>query len=186
MIYSACYFENERHHGRLLSISRSVPDGFRVDGTLDFFVPSADLLRAWKQKLIDEDGYTARYREQIKANFKIIKAWLSELKPEKDATLLCWERSGKDEGNQGEKTQPFCHRNLVMKLVQKYRPDCFGGTDVIALSLPVCAKCGTEVIPALIIEGFDDRHYCTKCQAWTLDVVYPNKAQSRKRLTPIE
>jgi hypothetical protein len=183
MIYSASYFESPRHHGQLLSISRSVPDGFRVDGTLDFFVPSADLLKAWKKKLIDEDGYTARYREQIKANFNPIKAWLSELKPQKDATLMCWERSGAEERIS---PRPFCHRNLVMKIVQKYRPDCYGGSDVINLPMPICAKCRTEVIPALIWEGFDDRHYCTNCKVWTLDVVYPRKTQSRKRLTPIE
>jgi hypothetical protein len=57
---------------------------------------------------------------------------------------------------------------------------------VINLPMPICAKCRTEVIPALIREGFDDRHYCTNCKAWTLDVVYTRKAQSRKRLTPIE
>ncbi|MDV3002631.1 MAG: hypothetical protein N5P05_004286 (plasmid) [Chroococcopsis gigantea SAG 12.99] len=182
MIYSASYFESQRHHGQLISISRSIPKGFRVNGTLNFFVPSADLLKDWKEKLIDEEAYTARYREQIKANFKIIKGWLSELKPEKDATLLCWERSGAEETiktleetGRWQKTQPFCHRNLVIKLVQKYRPDCYGGTDVNNLSLPICAKCRTEIIPAFITEGFDDRHYCTKCQTWTLDVVYRDK-----------
>ena len=79
MIYTASYFETNRHHGQLISISRSIPKGFRVDGRLEFFIPSADLLRDWKEKLINQEEYTNRYREQIKANLKLIKAWLERL-----------------------------------------------------------------------------------------------------------
>jgi hypothetical protein len=54
MIYTASYFEPHRHHGKRLSISRSIPAGFRVEGRLEFLIPSADLLQAWKAKRINE------------------------------------------------------------------------------------------------------------------------------------
>jgi hypothetical protein len=142
-----------------------------VDGRLEFFIPSADLLHDWKSNRIDEQGYTNRYREQVKANFKAIKAWLSTLDPKKDMTLLCWERSGIDETlkhwkqtGEWKEQKPFCHRNLAIKMVQKFRPDCYGGTDVLKMALPVCSKCLSEVAPALISEGYDDAHYCSKCK----------------------
>lgn len=121
MIFAASYFQTERHHGQLISISRSIPRGFRVDGRLDFFVPSADLLRDWQGNCIDEIEYTDRYREQIRANLKPIKAWLERLDPKEDQTLLCWEKSGN-----------FCHRNLAIKLVERYRKDCYGGCDLLS------------------------------------------------------
>jgi hypothetical protein len=61
VIYTASYFETNRHHGKLLSISRSIPQGFRVDGRLEFFIPGADLLWDWKTKRINEEEYTNRY-----------------------------------------------------------------------------------------------------------------------------
>ena len=70
MLYTASYFEPQRHHGKLISISRSIPQNFRIHGRLEFFIPSADLLRDWKAKRIGEEEYTNRYREQIKANLK--------------------------------------------------------------------------------------------------------------------
>ncbi|ACK70822.1 conserved hypothetical protein [Gloeothece citriformis PCC 7424] len=167
MIYTASYFEPHRHHGQLFSISRSVPQGFRVDGRLEFFVPNANLLQDWKQKRINEEEYINRYREQIKTNFKAIKAWLSDLNPKKHITLLCWERSGVDETlkrweetGQWKEEQPFCHRNLAIKVIQKFRPDCYGGRDILHVTMPVCQNCLSEVIPGSIIEGFDDAHYC--------------------------
>ncbi|WP_013320678.1 hypothetical protein [Gloeothece verrucosa] len=183
MIYTASYFEPHRHHGQLFSISRSIPHNFRVDGRLEFFVPSADLLQDWKQKRINEEEYTSRYREEVKANFPVIKVWLANLDPKKHITLLCWERSGMDEAlKHWEKTgkwkheRPFCHRNLVIKIVQKFRPDCYGGTDILKVLMPICRNCLTEVIPALITEGFDDAHYCPKCRIWTKQVLEPECA----------
>jgi hypothetical protein len=68
---------------------------------------------------------------------------LSDLDPKEDMTLLCWERSGIDRAlvsSQGKsqlnEEQPFCHRNLVIKLVYRFRLDCYGGTDVINYPLP--------------------------------------------------
>jgi hypothetical protein len=196
VIYTASYSERNRHHGQLISISRSIPQGFRIDGRLEFFVPSADLLRDWKEKRINsEEEYTNRYREQIRAHLKPIKTWLENLDPRQDQTLLCWERSGIDETlkrwqktGQWHEKRPFCHRNLVIKLVEKFRPDCYGGMDVINYPMPVCRNWLTQVIPALITEGYDDAHYCPKCQSWTQEVLAPNQAerQARERLTPGE
>jgi hypothetical protein len=74
VIYTASYFEPNRHHGKLLSISRSIPQGFQVEGRLEFFIPSAALLQDWKKQRISKAEYTDRYREQIKANLKAIQA----------------------------------------------------------------------------------------------------------------
>lgn len=138
MIYTASYFEPHRHHGKRLSISRSIPAGFRVEGRLECLIPSADLLNAWRAKRINEAEYTNHYRKQIKMNLPIIKHWLSNLDPQEDMTLLCWESSAinkivtKPVGIVEEaKERPFCHRNLAIKLVQKFRPDCYGGMDVM-------------------------------------------------------
>jgi uncharacterized protein YeaO (DUF488 family) len=148
-IFTASYFQPEFHHGKLISISRSQPKSFRVADTLSFLVPSAELLADWKQQAIDEAAYIQRYREQIAAAWKTVKGWLDTLKPAEDSTLLCWEQKGE-----------FCHRNLVAQLVQKHRPDCYGGRDIVRVGMPECKKCGADVIPGL------DASFCPTCQEW--------------------
>ncbi|HEY9650151.1 MAG TPA: hypothetical protein V6C95_05775 [Coleofasciculaceae cyanobacterium] len=118
MIYTASYFEPHNHHGQLVSISRSTPKGFQLDGKLACFMPSAHLLAGWK-KGIPEGRYIDIYREEIRANLPIIRVWMKALNPDEDMTLLCWEKAG-----------DFCHRNLVAKMIEVHRPDCFGGCDV--------------------------------------------------------
>ena len=120
MIYTASYFQKERHYGKKFSISRSEPKGISIDGKLEMFVPDGSILADYKKRKIDEKGYIDRYREQMQRNLPQIKAWLQQLKPEEDVTLMCWERPGQ-----------FCHRNLVIKFVERYRPDCYGGQDVV-------------------------------------------------------
>lgn len=44
MLYTASYLESTRHQGLLLWISCSVPKGFKIDGKLEFLIPSAELL----------------------------------------------------------------------------------------------------------------------------------------------
>lgn len=149
MLYTASYLESTHHHGLLLSISRSVPKGYKTDGKLDFLIPSAELLVEWKASRLNEAEYTQRYREQIKESWQEVKAWLDNLHSKPDQTLLCWEPKGK-----------FCHRNLVAKLVKKYRPDCFGGCDVIRVEMPLCKHCNSEMIPGL------DGSYCRTCNIW--------------------
>jgi uncharacterized protein YeaO (DUF488 family) len=119
MIFTASYFQGENHHGKRISISRSEPRGAVTDGKLWLFVPDASLLADYRAGRLDERGYTARYREQVRRQFPKIKAWLDALDPDEDLTLLCWEKAG-----------DFCHRNLAIKFVERYRPDCFGGKDI--------------------------------------------------------
>lgn len=126
MIYTASYFERGNHHGKLISISRSVPKGFKIDGELPFFAPSQKLLNEWKfradQMTVAE--YTDRFRIEMWNNRVQIHQWLEGLDLAVDQTLLCWERSdalGRD---------GFCHRRLIYRYVEKHRPDCMGGCDV--------------------------------------------------------
>ena len=121
MIYTASYFQKPNHHGQLISISMSEPKGVKIDGKLSVFAPNRDLLNDYKKGKIDEQGYIERYREQLRKSLDQIMTWLDGLDPEEDLTLCCWEKAGE-----------FCHRNLVIKFVEKYRPDCLGGTDVKA------------------------------------------------------
>jgi len=119
MIYTASYFKPKSHYGTLVCISRSAPTWFNADHSLSFFTPSTSLLRHWKKNQ-DESYYRERFREQIIENKVRVNSWLQELVPDQDQTLLCWEKPGE-----------FCHRNLVGLLVAKYRPDCWGGADLI-------------------------------------------------------
>lgn len=185
MIYTASYFEENCHHGRLISISRSEPKRIRIHDKLDFLVPSAELLRDWKSNLIDVAGYTARYREEVRQNWKSVKTWLNSLDPVEDQTLLCWEGSGIDETlkrwqetGQWREEQPFCHRNLAIKLVERYRPDCYGGRDVLLVPKLLCDSCNQPVIPALIPNPpqspdeipYAGAHFCPQCRSYTRNV----------------
>ncbi len=150
MLYTASYFEPQHHHGLKIAISRTVPRGFKVDGSLPLLAPSSDLLNDWKMQKIDETGYIQRYREQIKDNWGEVKVWLDGLNPKQHLSLLCYEKKGS-----------FCHRALIAKLVNKYRPDCFGGCDVLRFDLPTCQDCSTELIPGL------DLNFCSICRVYS-------------------
>lgn len=149
MLYTASYFAPEHHHGKLLSISRSVPKGFKVDGKLDFLTPNAQLLKDWSGKSIDEAAYCERYRLQLKESWQQVADWLKSLNASTTQTLMCWEPKG-----------DFCHRNLVVKLVRKHRPDVFGGSDVRRVEIPKCDVCQTELTVGL------DANFCSGCRTW--------------------
>lgn len=149
MFYTASYFEPQHHYGQLLSISGSIPQGFKVSDKLKFLIPRAELLTDWKTKQIDETECRKRYRVQIKQSWGEVKAWLNSLDSKQDSTLVCWEFKGR-----------FCHRNLVFLLVQKHRPDCCGGRDVVAVDVERCGQCGTKMLPGL------DASYCPLCKTW--------------------
>ncbi len=151
MLYTASYFEPQHHHGLKIAISRTVPRGFKVDGSLLFLAPNSDLLNDWKAQKIDEAGYIQQYREQTKGNWGEVKAWLDKLNAKQRLTLLCC----------CEKAGSFCHRALIAKLVKKYRPDCFGGCDVLRFVLPMCQNCSTELIPGL------DASFCPVCRVYS-------------------
>ena len=119
VVYTGSYFQSQNHHGKVISISHSEPRKIKVNGKLAFLAPSKEILNAFKQKKIDEEGYVAMYRALMAQRWKTIKAWLDSLDPEENITLCCWEKAG-----------DFCHRNLAIKFVERYRTDCFGGCDV--------------------------------------------------------
>lgn len=151
-IYTASYFEPTHQHGRLIAISHSIPKGFKVQKQLKFLAPAPELLQDWQQGQTDQGGYIRRYRAQINADWKQVKQWLESLKTEPDMTLLCWERKGE-----------FCHRNIVAQLLQKHRPECWGGRDVLKVVMPLCPKCFSTVYPGL------DNNYCPRCRSWFPD-----------------
>jgi len=123
MIYTACYHDYACLHGKLIPISFGIPSfeyKFKLEPPLKFFIPQASFLRNGRANKITEEQYTKVYREEIKDNWCVIQDWLNSLKPEENMTLLAWE-----------KPEQFSHRNLVLKLVEKYRPDCYGGANVV-------------------------------------------------------
>jgi len=122
MIYTASFFQTENHHGKLVPISRTVPKGFSTKDSLSFFIPSSNLLKDWKAKTITKDEYITRFREEIRIVFPEIKQWLKSLKPTENLTLLCWEKT--------TDKNYFCHRDLIIKFIERDRPDCFGGCDI--------------------------------------------------------
>jgi hypothetical protein len=119
MIYTACYFEPKNHNGLKVSISQYEPKKIKVDGKLHLFVPDKALLIDYKNGSISNEGYVDRYRSQMRRNLPQIHTWLDNLDPQIDMTLLCWERAGE-----------FCHRNLAIAFVERYRSKCFGGKDL--------------------------------------------------------
>jgi uncharacterized protein YeaO (DUF488 family) len=122
MIYTASFFQPENHHGKLVPISRTVPKGFSTKDSLSFFIPSSSLLKDWKAGKLTKEEYIDRYREEMKVNLPQIKEWVNSLDSEIDQTLLCWEKT--------TDKNYFCHRELVIKFVQVWKPICFGGCDI--------------------------------------------------------
>lgn len=130
MIYTASYFHPEHRHGQALSISRSMPKGAKVDDEIDCFKPSKDLLKWWEhtgEALKDWKTYTQKYFEEI--DKEAVEQWLTPFsnrlqRPDFDMTLLCWEEPG-----------DHCHRNLVLKAIQKRLPWLAGGADVPLLKV---------------------------------------------------
>ena len=69
--------------------------------------PSKELLKDWKEGMIDWTEYERRFREEILGNPKAV-AKLSEIKKlakTKDVRLICYEKS------------PPCHRFILIDLV---------------------------------------------------------------------
>ena len=119
MIYTASYSESQNHHGKLVPIGRGTYKGVSTKNALDFFMPSSSLLKNWKAKEVTKEQYINIFREEMRENLPQIKEWLATLNSDEDLTLISHEKTGE-----------FSHRNLIIKFVQRDRPDCFGGCDV--------------------------------------------------------
>jgi hypothetical protein len=116
MITLCKFWDAEKHDGEKFSIAVKQPKGFDF-ATLHIFVPEPQMLWEHKKaKLIDYDkavaDYESKYKKTINARSQDIKTWLDSLSPDDDLVLCCWEPSHK-----------FCHRQLVAKILCKYRPD---------------------------------------------------------------
>ncbi len=121
MIYTSSYFGLVK--GRAVPISLSTPNvQYPLADTLTFFCPTPVMLKYWKyaEKTGRKDEVWERYKSDyihlIKSRWSSIEPWLGALDPEVDMTLLCWEKSNK-----------YCHRQFVDRLVEYRRSDCWGG-----------------------------------------------------------
>lgn len=121
MIYSASYSSKDHWHGEPICISRIPPKSFK-GRSIDFLAPSWTLLYDYKHQGLTQEEYTDRYRLELQQKWRsLVCPWLRSLDPKIDQTVLCYEPKGE-----------FCHRNFVMLMIQKHRPDCYGGRDVSA------------------------------------------------------
>jgi hypothetical protein len=119
MIYVASYFSDPCYfHGKLVPISFPAHIGFnyKLEPELKIFSPS-NFLRNYKFYKIPQKDYAKHYKKILKMD--LIKIWLNSIKPEDDITLMIWE-----------KIDEFSHGDLILKFVEKYKPNCYGGRNV--------------------------------------------------------
>jgi hypothetical protein len=102
----------EERIGAVLSIANSYPRTVKgVTGKVRCFVPEWKDVKAYKNGEISEEEFTNRYRRLVVERWAEVKRWMDDLEPGDEMYLCCWERVG------------FCHRYLVARLLQKFRPD---------------------------------------------------------------
>jgi hypothetical protein len=120
MIFGASLYQTQYHHGKLIPVVFLVPYfyDFPLEPALEFFVPESKRFKNARYLRLSEKDQTEIYLEQLLKNKKLIMDWLAILKPHEDITLLSFEEAGQ-----------FSHRNLAIRCVKKYRPDCYGGMD---------------------------------------------------------
>jgi hypothetical protein len=122
MIYFTAFSKWEFQFGELQSIAKYPPKSHSDVKTIELFVPNWRAVQKYKnspKSKADWEDYVEAYRKTCRSRWNAIKHWLDNLDPETDVTLCCWERS-----------PVRCHRSLVAKIVETYRPDCYGGLDV--------------------------------------------------------
>jgi len=113
MLVTASFYEPGYWRGELYRISLGYPRGQKkVWRDLPFLAPSRDIVQAYKSHQIDAQEYAQRYRALLKERWGEVQGWLDSLSPERDITLLCYERAGE-----------FCHRQVVVELVKEKRLD---------------------------------------------------------------
>lgn len=129
-IYTASLFKPEHHHGRRVAICRTLPPGAEVDRHLKFLAPPARLLWDYKQWQASDQGVTsdrlAEYKQCYWQHLLSVRNQLCDyidaLPEHETETWLCWEAAGE-----------FCHRNLLLKLIERDWPKQMGrggGADV--------------------------------------------------------
>ena len=106
MLYTASFYHPEHWKGTVYRISRAHPRGQTTKWeTQPFLYPSRQLLDAYRHGVVDFNGLTLRYREELETNYNWeagFQDWLGLLSPEEDFTLLCFEPAGEP-----------CHRRVA-------------------------------------------------------------------------
>ena len=111
MIYTACFFKVEDHHGEVVSIANSAPKMFSGN-TLRSFNPPWIAVKQLKEKYIDWSKFCEIYAKHLGAidvaTNKDVEFVKNALVDGIDITLVCWE-----------KTPEKCHRNLLIEWLAK-------------------------------------------------------------------
>lgn len=105
------YKPKDDSDGTRILITRFYPRGVRKDHFDEWvreLAPSVDLLKGYKEGIINQEQFTVQFFSQINSNVASLEALqsISEMAKKSDITLLCYERDGE-----------FCHRHLVNTMV---------------------------------------------------------------------
>lgn len=115
MIYTSHYYSG-KIKGRAIGISLYPPRDFKGQ-YLQLLAPTREIFRFWKSSACDEeawDEYKKQYKALLISRWPDVKQWLVSLSAEEDMTLLCYKET-------------YCHRHLVGLLIEKHRPELWGG-----------------------------------------------------------
>lgn len=114
MIFTSHY--NSHVIGDRVSISIHPPKNWK-GGHLQMFAPTQELLDFWKKSPQDGEAwetYSGMYKAIMQERMLRVKEWLKSLSFDRNMTLFCYP-------------EKYCHRSLVGLIIEKHRPDCWGG-----------------------------------------------------------
>jgi len=122
-IYTASLFHPQHHHGRRVAVCRSLPPGAEVDRHLKFLAPPADLILDWNGWKQDELGSTHDRDRQYKERYwaHLVSGW-DQLASYLDALPTSEVETWVTE----VEPKAFCHRNLLLKLIERDWPQHLG------------------------------------------------------------
>lgn len=108
MIYTSNYFNPKTNNYRKISISVSTPKGYGYDFLWKTVAPDwFELLKPYKEGIIDDEEYTRRYLIQLNGKKEQIIQEYKELLKE-NSVLLCWCKKGN-----------FCHRRILARWLEE-------------------------------------------------------------------
>ena len=116
MLYTASFYHQEHWEGKPYRVSRAHPRGQTTRWEVQpFLYPSRNLLTEYRSRVLDFDGLSNRYREELQTNYNWevdFQEWVALLKLEEDFTLLCFEPEGEP-----------CHRRVAAAWLLEIRPE---------------------------------------------------------------
>ena len=116
MLYTASFYHQEHWQGKPYRISRAHPRGQTTRWEVQpFLYPSRNLLTEYRSRVLDFDGLSNRYREELQTNYNWevdFQEWVALLKLEENFTLLCFEPEGEP-----------CHRRVAAAWLLEIRPE---------------------------------------------------------------